>query len=112
MSSGFLTTNRYFIDEKFAQDSTGQVEVISKMIDNKDLNRSKSDEQKKEERRMRDKTIAIVGIVISVIASWDNIVKFLQSFFSGINQVLVSLPPIFWLGLLIFLFWKLGNQKE
>ena len=60
---------------------------------------------------MDNKTISLIGIAVSVIASWDKISAFIQSFFEGVTTFLKSLPPIMLLLLIIGLFWLLGKKK-
>jgi len=59
---------------------------------------------------MKDQTVAWIGTIVAIIASWDKIINFINGTLSGIDAFLKSLPPIILLGLIILVFWGLAKK--
>ena len=81
------------------------------MQNKKILKEKRSKEDNKKEVEMEEKNISLVGVGIAIMASWDKIVTFIQSFFEGISSMLDSFPPIMSLGLIIWIMLWLGKKK-
>ena len=60
---------------------------------------------------MKDKYFKWIIIILTIMIGWDKLVKFIESFFEGLNEVLNSLPPLLLVGLVIVLIW-LNNPKK
>ncbi len=60
---------------------------------------------------MKEKTFTIIGTLATLIMGWNEISAFLKGIFNGLDAFLKSIPPLIILGIIIGLFWKLGNQK-
>ena len=62
-------------------------------------------------KKMEQKTIAWIGIVIMIIVGWAQITNFLTSLFKGLPEVLNSIPPLVLLGLVIGIIYSLGHKE-
>lgn len=61
---------------------------------------------------VKGKTLSIVGIVLSVISGWSNILSFVNSFSEGLKTTWDNTPPIIQLALFIGIFWWLGFKNK
>ncbi len=58
------------------------------------------------------KTLAIIGIDLTIISGWDKILNFIESFTQGLTDIWKSLPPFFQMVAIIGIFWLLGKEKK
>ncbi|HLD11039.1 MAG TPA: hypothetical protein VJB89_03070 [Candidatus Nanoarchaeia archaeon] len=60
---------------------------------------------------VKEKSIAIIGIIIAIISEWDKLTTFINSFFKGLDAFLSSIPPILLLVILILIILWLARKK-
>lgn len=60
---------------------------------------------------VKGKTLAWWGIALALISGWKEIVAFINSILEGFKGILDTIPPLIKIGLIIWLFWWLGNRK-
>ena len=57
------------------------------------------------------KKLAWIGITLTIISGWKELVTFANSILAGFEGVWNTFPPVIQLGLIIWLFWWMGNKK-
>ncbi len=73
--------------------------------------KEKRTEKTELEKRMKQKGLTWISIILVAIIGRIELISFFQSFSKSLSEFLDSLPPFALLVLLIIFIWWLGNRK-